>query len=222
MTDRLRTFGRTKSRTLSDRQQELIDRLLPEIGIPAVGEVCPADLLPGKASHVLEIGFGGGEHLSGQADLHPDIGYLGVEPFINGVAKALTQIEEGKLANVRLLEGDARDVMERMPGQSLDRIFLLFPDPWPKARHAKRRFVQDETAREFVRLLKPGGALRVATDVKAYADHALGVLRSTPELKWQADSAADWRMPPADHLTTRYETKQLGDCAPVFFDFVRM
>jgi len=222
MTERLRTFGRTKSRTLSDRQQALVDELLPKIGIPASSVVDPAKLLPGKTKHILEIGFGGGEHLSGQAAHHPDIGYVGVEPFINGVAKALTQIEEGGLENVRLHEGDAREVMERMPDQCLDRIFLLFPDPWPKVRHAKRRFVQDETAAEFVRLLKPGGQLRVATDVKAYADHALWILRQTPGLEWQARSAADWRQPPVDHLTTRYETKQLGDCAPVFFDFIRV
>ncbi len=219
---RLRTFGRTKSRTLSGRQQGLVDDVLPQIAIPSSGSVDPARLIPGKAAYVLEIGFGGGEHLTGQAARHPDSGYLGVEPFINGVAKALTQIDEAGLENVRLFEGDARDVMERMPGQSLDRIFLLFPDPWPKARHAKRRFVQDETAAEFVRLLRPGGRLRIATDVKTYADHALWILRRTPGLCWQAKAAADWCQAPADHLTTRYETKNLGDCAPVFFDFVRL
>ncbi|MEE2526697.1 tRNA (guanosine(46)-N7)-methyltransferase TrmB [Hyphobacterium sp. HN65] len=219
---RLRTFGRTKSRTLSARQQALVDAFLPRIAIPETGPVIPADLVPAKREYVLEIGFGGGEHLSGQAARNPDTGYLGVEPFINGVAKALTQIDEAGLTNVRLFEGDAREVMERMPDQCLDRIFLLFPDPWPKARHAKRRFVQDETAAEFVRVLKPRGALRVATDVKAYADHALWILRGHPDLEWQAKAAADWREPPADHLTTRYETKKLGDCAPVFFDFVRV
>lgn len=219
---RLRTFGRTKSRTLSARQQSLVDDLLPKIAIPDSGAADPAALLPGRDAYVLEIGFGGGEHLTGQAQRQPDTGYLGVEPFINGVAKALTQISEAGLTNVRLMEGDAREVMERMPDQCLDRIFLLFPDPWPKARHAKRRFVQDETAAEFVRLLKPGGRLRVATDVKAYADHALWVLRRHTGLEWQARRADDWRQPPADHLTTRYESKNLGDCAPVFFDFVRV
>ena len=219
MTERLRTFGRTKSRSLSDRQQGLVDTLLPKIGIPNTGEIDVTALLPGKSAYVLEIGFGGGEHLSGQAARHPDVGFIGVEPFINGVAKALTQIDEGGLENVRLHEGDAREIMERMPDACVDRIFLLFPDPWPKARHAKRRFVQDDTAAEIVRLLKPGGQLRVATDVKAYADHALWILRRTTGLEWKASSAADWRTPPADHLTTRYETKRLGDCAPVFFDF---
>lgn len=222
MTERLRTFGRTKSRTLSDRQQRLVEDVLPAIAIPVSGPVDPARLMPGKTDHVLEIGFGGGEHLTGQAARHADTGYLGVEPFINGVAKALTQIDEAGLANVRLFEGDARDVMERMPDMCLDRIYLLFPDPWPKVRHAKRRFVQDETAAQFVRLLKPGGRLRVATDVKAYADHALWILRRQPGLRWQAKVAADWCTPPADHLTTRYETKNLGDCAPVFYDFARV
>jgi len=222
MNPRLRTFGRTKSRSLSDRQQDLVDRLLPKICIPATGAVIPSALLPGKTTHVLEIGFGGGEHLTGQAARDPATGFLGVEPFLNGVAKALTQIDEGGLTNVRLMEGDARDVMERMPDQCLDRIFLLFPDPWPKARHAKRRFVQAETATEFVRLLKSGGQLRVATDVKAYADHALWVLRQAPGLEWRAKAPPDWQTPPDDHLTTRYETKRLGDCAPVFFDFVRL
>lgn len=223
MNDRpLRTFGRTKSRTLSDRQQRLVEDVLPQIAIPETGPVDPASLIPGRTGHVLEIGFGGGEHLAGQAVRHADTGYLGVEPFINGVAKALTQIDEAGLENVRLYEGDARDVMERMPDACLDRIFLLFPDPWPKARHAKRRFVQDETATEFVRLLKPGGRLRMATDVKAYADHALWILRRVPGLRWQAKAAADWQQAPPDHLTTRYETKNLGDCAPVFFDFLRV
>jgi len=222
MTERLRTFGRTKSRSLSDRQQSLVDTLLPKIEIPPQGDIIPSVLLQKKSAYVLEIGFGGGEHLTGQAARHPETGFLGVEPFINGVAKALTQVEEGGLTNVRLLEGDARDVMERLPDACLDRVFLLFPDPWPKLRHAKRRFLQTDTAAEFVRLLKPGGVLRVATDVKAYADHALWILRKTPGLEWQASSASDWRTPPADHLTTRYETKNLGDCAPVFFDFIRM
>ncbi|WP_421789493.1 tRNA (guanosine(46)-N7)-methyltransferase TrmB [Hyphobacterium sp.] len=217
----LRTFGRTKSRSLSARQQKLVDEFLPTIAIPADGNVSPDDLLPGKSRYVLEIGFGGGEHLSGQAARNPESGFLGVEPFINGVAKALTQINEAGLTNVRLMEGDARDVMARMPDACLDRIYLLFPDPWPKARHAKRRLVQDDTTAEFARLLRPSGQLRVATDVKSYADHALFVLRQNDQLAWQAREADDWRQPPADHLTTRYETKNLGDCIPVFFEFIR-
>jgi len=217
----LRSFGRTKGRPLSDRKQALVDDLLPRLAIPDDGPVDPARLIGGKQAYILEIGFGGGEHLTGQAARNPDTGFLGVEPFLNGVAKALGQIEDAGLTNVRLMEGDARDVMARMPDGCLDRIYLLFPDPWPKARHAKRRLVQNETAAEFARLLKPGGLLRVATDVMAYADHALFILRRNPHLQWLATDADDWRVPLADHLATRYETKKLGDCAPVFFDFVR-
>lgn len=221
MREHIRSFGRTKSRILSARQQSLVDELLPRIAIPLSGPVDPQRLMPTCEAYVLEIGFGGGEHLVGQAARVPDTGFFGIEPFINGVAKALTRIDEMKLENIRLLEGDARDVMERMPDHSLDRIFLLFPDPWPKTRHAKRRFVQPETAGQFIRLLKPGGRLRVATDVKAYADHALWILRQKPELEWIAPSASAWTQPPEDHLTTRYETKNLGDCAPVFMDFIK-
>jgi len=223
MTERaLRSYGRTKGRPLSPRKQALVDELLPTLTIPGEGLVDPAALVADKSEYVLEIGFGGGEHLTGQAAIHPDTGFLGVEPFLNGVAKALGQIDDAGLTNVRLLEGDARDVMARMPDESLNRIYLLFPDPWPKARHAKRRLVQDDVSAEFSRLLQPGGRLRVATDVKSYADHALFVLRQNPQLKWLAAEADDWRTPPADHLTTRYETKKLGDCAPVFFEFERI
>ena len=214
----LRTFGRTKGRPLSARQQGLVDALLPRISVPESG---PVGLDPRFGQHILEIGFGGGEHLVAQAKRHPGTGFIGIEPFVNGLAKALTGIEENALENVRLHLGDARDVIPRLPDASLDRIYLLFPDPWPKTRHAKRRFVQDETAAEFVRLLKPGGLLRVATDVMAYADHALEVLRRQDRLRWLAERADDWRQPPADHITTRYETKRLGDCEPVWFDFER-
>lgn len=214
----LRTFGRTKGRPLSPRQQGLVDALLPRIAVPESG---PVGLPERFTHHILEIGFGAGEHLVAQAKRYPDTGFIGIEPYVNGVAKALTGIEEEGLDNVRLHLGDARDIMTRIPDASLDRIYLLFPDPWPKLRHAKRRFVQDETAAEFVRLLKPGGRLRVATDVMAYADHALEVLRRRSELRWLATSADDWRKPPAGHITTRYELKRLGDCAPVWFEFER-
>jgi len=218
----LRSFGRTKGRPLSGRKQALVDSLLPKISIPVDGIVDPRALIPGKSEYNLEIGFGGGEHLTGQAITRSDAGFLGVEPFLNGVAKALGQIDDQGLSNVRLLEGDARDVMARMPDGCLDRIYLLFPDPWPKTRHAKRRLIQDETVAEFVRVLKLGGRLRVATDVKSYADHALFVLRQNLEFKWLAVGADDWRKPPTDHLTTRYETKKLGNCAPVFFEFKKI
>jgi len=216
-----RLYGRAQGKPLSARQQGLVDDFLPRIGLPESGPVTAAELLPHCRRQVLEIGFGGGEHLAAQAARAPETGFIGIEPFLNGVAKALTYIDEQGLENVRLARADARELLPRFTDASLDRIFLLFPDPWHKKRHAKRRFVQQTTRDEFARLLKPGGQLRIATDVKSYADHCMSEFRQDDRFVWQAAKADDWRIAPADHITTRYETKGLGDCAPVFMDFVR-
>ncbi|MHA6287823.1 tRNA (guanosine(46)-N7)-methyltransferase TrmB [Maricaulis sp. CAU 1757] len=217
-----RLFGRSQGKPLSPRQQRLVDDKLPTIDLPQAGIIDPASLLPDATARILEIGFGGGEHLAAQAARHPEYGYIGIEPFLNGVAKALTYVDEQGLENVRLHRGDARDVLPRFAEASLDRIFLLFPDPWHKKRHAKRRFVQPETRDQFARLLKPGGQLRIATDVKSYADHCMAELTGDERFEWTARTHTDWSQPPADHITTRYETKNLGDCAPVWMDFVRV
>lgn len=216
-----RLYGRAKGHALTARQQALVDETLPGLSWPDEGVVDPQALLPGFKAHVLEIGFGASEHLIGQAARAADTGFLGIEPFLNGVAKALTGIEEQALSNVRVKRADARDEIERMPDASFDRVFLLFPDPWPKKRHAFRRFVQADTARELSRILKPGGILRVATDVRVYADWALPLLLETPGLGWLAGKADDWRIAPEDHITTRYQSKHLGDIEPVFMDFER-
>lgn len=216
-----RLYGRAQGHKLTARQQALVDDALPDLSWPDDGPVDPAVLLPGFDRHVLEIGFGAAEHLIGQAAVAPDTGYLGVEPFLNGVAKALAGIVDRSLSNVRVKRADARDEMERMPDAAFDQIYLLFPDPWPKKRHAKRRFVQPDTAAQLARLLKPGGRLRVATDVRAYADHALPFLLAAPGLDWTARRAADWRENPSDHIVTRYQSKHLGDIAPVFMDIVK-
>jgi len=177
--------------------------------------------MPGARQVWLEIGFGGGEHLAEQAARHPDALMIGCEPFLNGVGSALRHVDERGLANVRLHPDDARAVMAALPDGSLDRVMILFPDPWPKARHNKRRFIQPETAVEIARLLKPGGRLRFVTDWKAYADWALEILNTTPGLNWAAEVADDWRQAPADHVVTRYEEKRLGDTAPIFLEFAR-
>jgi tRNA (guanine-N7-)-methyltransferase len=223
MTDhpRKRLYGRSQGHKLSPRQQHLVETLGETSSWPDEGPLDPAALLPGFETHVLEIGFGAAEHLIGQAQRHAQAGFLGIEPFLNGVAKALTGIEEHALSNVRVKRADARDEIGRMPDGAFDHVYLLFPDPWPKRRHAKRRFVQTETAAEFARLLKPGGRLRMATDVRVYADHALPILLETPGLEWTAKHASDWRDNPGDHIVTRYQSKHLGDIDPVFFDFVR-
>ena len=219
----LRSFGRIKSRTLKPRQAALFETLLPAIALPdpTAGPLDPDALMPGAKEVWLEIGFGGGEHLAAQATRHPQALMIGCEPFLNGVGSALRHIEEGGLKNVRLHARDARDVMAALPDASLDRVMILFPDPWPKARHNKRRLVQDETTAEIARLLKPGGRLRFVTDWKDYADWALERFERAPGLERTAGRADDWREQPEDHVVTRYEEKKLGDTPPIFLEFVR-
>ena len=218
----MRTFGRIGGRALSARQQNLIDTVLPTLNVPTPedGSVDPAGLFAPETREVwLEIGFGGGEHLSGQAARHSGIGFIGCEPFIEGMAKALGQIEDAELTNVRLHMDDARPVVASLQDRSVARVFILFPDPWPKKRQQKRRLIQPDFLDGLARILKPGGQVRFATDVKSYADEALHHFTQHPSFDWTASTADDWRKPPEDHLTTRYETKQLGDCAPVWFEF---
>lgn len=219
----MRSFGRIKSRKLKPQQATLFDTLLP--GIEATDAHVSAALSSGRDLW-LEVGFGGGEHLAAQAAKHPDVTFIGCEPFLNGVGSALRHIEDGGLKNVLILPGDARPLLDKLPEASLSRIFILFADPWPKARHNKRRFIQPETIAAFARALKPGGTVRFATDWADYADWALERFLASPDFtssnfEWPTQSQADWNTPPVDHITTRYETKGLGDCKPVFFDFVR-
>jgi tRNA (guanine-N7-)-methyltransferase len=218
---RLRSYGRIKARAVKPRQAALIDTLLPTLALPT-GPIDPLQLMPDALEVWLEIGFGGGEHLAQQAARRGDVLVLGVEPFINGLASALRHIDERGLGNVRLGGGDARDVLALLPAASLDRMFILFPDPWPKARHHKRRLIQADVVAELARTLKPGGRLRLATDWKDYAVWCLERMLKSPAFVWTAERADDWRDPPSDHVTTRYQTKRLGDCAPVFLDFVRV
>jgi tRNA (guanine-N7-)-methyltransferase len=216
----LRSYGRLKSRAIKPRQAALMQTLLPKLRVPAE-PFEPRDLVPQAAEVWLEIGFGGGEHLAAQAAGRPDVLFVGAEPFQNGVASALRHIDEQKLSNVRLHDGDARELLARLPDASVDRIFILFPDPWPKARHHKRRLIQAESVAELARVLRPGGRLRFASDWADYVNWALARFLAHPALSWTAERADDWRRPPADHVTTRYEEKRLGDCAPVFLDFVK-
>jgi tRNA (guanine-N7-)-methyltransferase len=175
----------------------------------------------GEVRTVLEIGFGGGEHLVAQAAAHPELRFIGVEPFLNGVASCLRHIEESGVQNVRLHQGDARDVLARLPDASLDRVDILFPDPWPKKRHWKRRLIQADFVADLARVLKPGGEVRFATDWRHYAAWTLEIFTRDPRFSWNAGRAADWRAPWPGHVTTRYELKGLGDCPPIFLDFVR-
>lgn len=217
----LRTYGRVKSRSLKPRQARLMETLLPALAVPQ-SPFDPRDLMPGARDVWLEAGFGAGEHLTTQAQRHPDGLFLGAEPFVNGLAACLAHIDDLELANVRLHAGDVRALMARLPDGSLDRLVVLFPDPWPKARHRKRRLIEPGFIAEAARLLKRGGRLRFATDWADYADWTLERMLRSDAFRWTAERAGDWRAPPADHVTTRYEMKRLGDCAPVWLEFERL
>lgn len=212
----IRSFGRIKARALKPRQAGLMDTLLPHLSVPEEG---PIEV---SGPTVLEIGFGGGEHLAAQAAAHPEARFIGVEPFMNGVGSCLRHIEEGGLQNVRLHMGDARDVVSRLPDGRLDRVYILFPDPWPKARHHKRRLIQPDFLSELARVMKPGAELRFATDWANYAAWTLEHVTRDPRFAWAAERAEDWRKPWPDHVTTRYEAKKLGDCTPIWLRFLRV
>ena len=216
----LRSFGRIKSRPIKARQAALFDSLLPSIAVPET-PFDPLSLKPDATAVWVEIGFGGGEHLAGQAAKNPDVLIIGAEPFQNGVASALRHLEEAGASNARIHPGDGREVLGNLPDGSVDRLFVLFPDPWQKARHNKRRLVNAEFLAEAHRLLKPGAKFRFATDWADYADWTLERVLASGLFAWPADKADDWRIPPEDHLTTRYEEKKLGDIPPVWLDFVR-
>lgn len=204
-------FGRRKGRPLRPHQSQLISELLPRIAVDTA-KPAPPDLraLFDSADEVrLEIGFGGGEHLIEQAKADPRVGFIGSDAFVNGVAKALGAIDKYKLANVRLHFGDASELIEWLPTASLARIELLYPDPWPKRRHWKRRFVQDATVVALARILRTGGEFRFATDIADYADWTLVRMLRSPLFEWTAACADDWRKPWPGHVGTRYEAKAL-------------
>jgi tRNA (guanine-N7-)-methyltransferase len=215
MTDRphqedLRSYGRRRARAPSARQQALWREVLPRVAVPADAQALadlPA-LFPSPVSDVwLEIGFGGGEHLVWQAKAHTHVGLIGCEPFDDGVIKLLGAIEREGLANIRVYQDDARPLLRVLPPASLGRVFILFPDPWPKKRHHKRRIVSPATLAEIARILRPGGELRIATDVAAYAAAILHVVMHDDALRWTAQGPQDWRSRGPDWPQTRYEAK---------------
>jgi tRNA (guanine-N7-)-methyltransferase len=155
----------------------------------------------------LEIGFGAGEHLAAQAAANPGIGFIGVEPYIAGMAKLLARLTAQQLRNVRVYQDDARDLVDAFPDASLGRVFVLFPDPWPKKRHHKRRFISVETLNRLARVMRPGAELRFATDDRGYMVWALERMTAQGSFRWLAECPADWRMRPADWPETRYEAK---------------
>ena len=219
-------FGRRKGHPLRPRQAALFKTLLPRIALDT-GKPAPADLrglfLDAPDDVRLEIGFGGAEHLIAQANRHPHSGFIGSDAFVNGIAKALAAIDDDKLTNIRLHFGDASVLLDWLPNAALARIDLLFPDPWPKRGHWKRRFIQDDSLVRLARLLKPGGELRFATDIASYMSHVLTRVLRSPDFEWTAESADDWRKPWADFSGTRYETKAKREGrTPTYFIFRRV
>lgn len=208
-----RLYGRRQDKPLKPRQARLMDELLPRVALGFSkddGFSTQEDALNAKKIW-LEIGFGGGEHLAWQARQHPDVTMIGAEPFINGVAKLLTEIDEAALSNVKVHHGDARPLMEALPDECLARLFVLHPDPWPKKRHHKRRMVSPWFFTQAARLLRPGGELRIASDIPDYIRWSLMYGEQCAEFEWAAECAADWRLRPQDWPQTRYEAKAIKE-----------
>ena len=204
-------YGRRHGKKLRPAQRRLLAELLPALRIPGVSPAENPERVPlpplfddGRPLW-LEIGFGAGEHLVAQAAAHPEVGLVGCEPFINGVAMALGRIAAAGVGNVRLHPGDARDLVELLPDGAVARVFLLYPDPWPKARHHRRRFAGPENLAMLARVMAPGAELRLATDIAGYAEHARDAVALTPGLRLVGDGGEPW----ANWPGTRYEAKAL-------------
>jgi len=201
-------YGRRKGPKLSARQTELRRTLLGEVAFDPAQDAMKQ--FPDSVRELwLEVGFGAGEHLFQLAGENPDVGLIGAEPYEAGVAKLLTKLANRPLNNVRIYEGDGRDIVAALPGGSLSRFFLLFPDPWHKTRHHKRRFLQMEMLDELARVLKPGAELRFATDDKSYLPYALERLMAHPAFEWTARGPNDWKCRPEGWPSTRYEAKAI-------------
>jgi tRNA (guanine-N7-)-methyltransferase len=210
----LRSFGRRRGRKLTPRQEALMRELLPRVSLDLTRSAPRplVDLFGGTTCDVwLEIGFGGGEHLIWQAERNPGVGFIGCEPFVDGIVKVLTAIEAQRASNIRLYGGDGRPVLRWLPDDSIGRAFVLFPDPWPKKRHRKRRLVSTATLGLLARVMRAGAELRVATDIGDYARTILLALRSQSDFRWLASGPADWRVRPSDWPATRYEQKALRE-----------
>ncbi|MBH5401313.1 tRNA (guanosine(46)-N7)-methyltransferase TrmB [Bradyrhizobium sp. CNPSo 4010] len=203
-------FGRRKGHKLRQHQAGLIEQLLPHLALD-IDRKAPADARdifdPASNDVRLEIGFGGGEHLAAEAQNFPATGFIGCEPYVNGMAKILAQIEAANIGNIRLFAGDAAELLAWLPRESLSRIDLIHPDPWPKRRHWKRRFVQDRTIAAMARVLKPNGEFRFVCDIDDYCAWTLLHLARSPDFVWLAERADDFRQPWPGYTMTRYGRK---------------
>lgn len=219
-------FGRRRGKALRGRQAEALARWLPQLGID-LDRPGPADLGDLFAHRpdaiVLEIGFGGGEHLLAEAKRQPDIGFIGVEPFVNSMAKLLSALDADPLDNIRVHDDDATRLLDWLPDRSIDRIDLLYPDPWPKPRHFKRRFVNARNLERFARVVKPGGVFCFASDLDDYVNWTLRHVDRDPAFAWTATRAEHWRQPFPHWSGTRYEAKALREGrTPAYLMFARL
>ena len=218
-------YGRRKGHPLRARQVELFGSLLPrlalDLSVPAPNDL--RALFPLPVDDVrLEIGFGGAEHLIAEAQAFPRTGFIGCEPFVNGMAKALVGIDDLKLGNIRLHHGDAVELLAWLPARELSRVDLLYPDPWPKRRHWKRRFVSEANIPALARVLRARGEFRFASDWANYAEWTLLRLLHSRDFTWTAERADDWRKPWPGFSGTRYEAKALREGrAPTYLVFRR-
>jgi tRNA (guanine-N7-)-methyltransferase len=230
---RSKLYGRRKGPKLSQHQASLFKTILPQLALDPEEARDPRACFAGGVDDVwLEVGFGGGEHLLWQAQHHPHVGLIGAEPYETGVAKLLSKIDSlsaqsrpleggwGSL-NLRIHQGDAREIIDALPDASLGRVFILFPDPWPKTRHHKRRFLQMDMLDALARVMKPGAELRFAGDDSPYVGWTLERALAHPSFMWTATGPNDWKTRPADWPPTRYEEKALHG-VPAFLTFVRI
>ena len=212
-------YGRRQGKRLRSGQQRLLEERLGDLAPPGVSweenpdrrPIDPRALFPGAREVWLEIGFGGGEHMIAMAEAHPEVGLIGCEPFFQGVAKLLAAIERAGVRNLAVLAGDARDLLDVLPRDSIGRVYINYPDPWPKKRHHKRRFVNPRNLAELARAMRPGAELRLATDIPDYVRHSLECVWAEPRFQWLAERPRDWRCPWPGWPGTRYEAKALRE-----------
>lgn len=218
-----RLYGRSRGKTLRAGQERLLAEALPLFSIAPEALAAGRAFAPPPREVWLEIGSGAGEHLIDQAKANPDVGVVGCEPFLNGVVATLASLQREQLSNVRLRRGDAQTVIECAPDAFFSRVFILYPDPWPKRRHHKRRVIAEDTIEALARIMRPGAELRFATDVDDYAGWTLTRFLASPHFRWAAARAHDWRQPWPEWRPTRYEAKARSEGRrSVYLTFVRL
>jgi tRNA (guanine-N7-)-methyltransferase len=219
----IRSFGRKQGRKPKGELHDAMEKLLPELEIKQDQPITSLSKLFSfpHSYFAMEIGFGRGEHLYQQALSAPETGFIGCEPFLNGVAYLLYKIRRGGTGNIRIWHDDARILMDKIPNESLDKVFILFPDPWPKVRHSKRRLVNKELLNQLARIMKPGALLRIATDHDGYAAWSLAHILQHSCFEWRVTSKKDWKGMPENWVVTRYQKKALAGEVTTYIDCIR-